>query len=116
MNRTYNFISQIFFSLEFHFGEEMRSLADFQWSHGAQSTSCWRPISTYLRSVGYSSTVTTSREFQAEMVNPLYRHSMPIIMDSLVPNQRKKQLIPESTIEPPANVADKKWGCFLSSQ
>ncbi|KAL0628057.1 hypothetical protein AAY473_001377 [Plecturocebus cupreus] len=43
------------------------------------------------------------------MVNPLYRHSMPIIMDSLVPNQRKKQLIPESTIEPPANNADKGW-------
>jgi hypothetical protein len=43
----------------------------------------------------------------------LYRHSMPIIMDSLVPNQRKKQLIPESTIEPPADNADK--GLSVSS-
>lgn len=68
----------------------------------------------YLRSVGYSSTVTTSREFHAEMVSPLYKHSMPIIMDSLVPNHRKKQLIPESTMEPPA-IRGQKLECFLSS-
>lgn len=109
MSRAYNFISQNFFFWVFAFWGKWQfglfSLT-FEWSCGAQRTSCWRPISTYLRSVGYSSTVTTSREFQAEMVNPLYRHSMPIIMDSLVPNQRKKQLIPESTIEPPANEAD----------
>ena len=109
MNRTYNFVSQIFFFGFLLWGGN-DSLDDFQWSNGAQSTSRCRLISTYLRSVGYSSTVTTSREFQAEMVNPLYRHSMPIIMDSLVPNQRKKQLIPESTIETPANVANKRWG------
>ena len=110
MSRAYNFISQNFFFWIFAFcGKWQFGLFSltFQWSCGAQRTSCWRPISTYLRSVGYSSTVTTSREFQAEMVNPLYRHSMPIIMDSLVPNQRKKQLIPESTIEPPDNEADK---------
>lgn len=72
-------------------------------------------MSAYLRSVGYSSTVTTSREFHAEMVNPLYRHSIPIIMDSLVPNHRKKQLIPESTMEPPAN-RGQKIECVLLSQ
>lgn len=56
----------------------------------------------YLLSVGYSSVVTTSREFQAEMLRPLYRQSIKIIIDSLVPNQRKKQLMPDSTMEPPA--------------
>lgn len=58
--------------------------------------------STHLLSVGYSSAVTTSREFQAEILRPLYRQSMKIIMDSLVPNHRKKQLMPDSTMEPPA--------------
>lgn len=67
----------------------------------------------YLLSVGYSSTVMTSREFHAEMVRPLYKHSMPIIMASLVPNHKKKQLIPERTIEPPISKADKKNSyCF----
>jgi hypothetical protein len=49
------------------------------------------------------------------MVSPLYKHSMPIIMDSLVPNHRKKQLIPESTMEPPAN-RGQQLECFLSSR
>lgn len=63
------------------------------------NTACrWR---THLLFVGKDSVVTTSREFQAEMLRPLYRHSMKIIMDSLVPNHRKKQLIPDSTMEPP---------------
>ena len=59
-------------------------------------------FSTHLLSVGYSSVVTTSREFQAEILRPLYRQSMKIIIDSLVPNHRKKQLMPDSTMEPPA--------------
>ena len=55
----------------------------------------------HLLTVGKDSVVTTSNEFQAEMLRPLYRHSMKIIMDSLVPNHKKKQLIPERTMEPP---------------
>lgn len=70
-------------------------------------------IKLYLLSVGYNSTVMTSREFHAEMVRPLYRHSMPIIMEPLVPNHRKKQLIPERIIEPPARKPDVNiYYCF----
>lgn len=58
-------------------------------------------VSMYLLSVGYSSAVTTSREFQADILSPLYRQSIAIIMDSLVPNHRKKQLMPDNTMEPP---------------
>ena len=60
----------------------------------------WR---THLLLVGKDSVVTTSREFHAEMLRPLYRHSMNIIMDSLVPNHRKKQLMPDRTMEPPGH-------------
>lgn len=51
--------------------------------------------------VGYSSTVITSRAFQAAMLVPQNRHCQPIIADSLLPKNRKKQQTAESSMEPP---------------
>ena len=69
---------------------------------GVVPNMAWRWC-THLLLVGKDSVVTTSREFHAEMLRPLYRHSMKIIMDSLVPNHRKKQLMPDRTMEPPGH-------------
>ena len=52
--------------------------------------------------VGYSSTVITSSAFQAAMLVPQNRHCQPIIADSLLPKNRKKQQTAEISMEPPA--------------
>ena len=52
--------------------------------------------------VGYSSTVITSSAFQAAMLVPQNRHCQPIIADSLLPKNRKKQQTAEMSMEPPA--------------
>lgn len=51
--------------------------------------------------MGYSSTVITSRAFQAAMLVPQNRHCQPIIADSLLPKNRKKQQTAEINMEPP---------------
>lgn len=51
--------------------------------------------------MGYSSTVITSRAFQAAMLVPQNRHCQPIIADSLLPKNRKKQQTAEISMEPP---------------
>lgn len=56
----------------------------------------------YLLSDGYSSTVSTSREFHDAMLIPPNRQSRAIMADSLFPNDRKKQLTQEITLEPAA--------------
>ncbi len=56
----------------------------------------------HLLSEGYSSTVSTSRAFHDAMLMPPNRQSKAIIADSLFPNDRKKQLTQEITLEPAA--------------
>lgn len=56
---------------------------------------------TNLWLVGYSSTVITSRAFQAAILVPQNRHCQPIIADSLLPKNRKKQQTAEMSMEPP---------------
>lgn len=58
------------------------------------------PKAVVLLSEGYSSTVSTSRAFHDAMLMPPNRQSKAIIADSLFPNDRKKQLTQEITLEP----------------
>lgn len=60
------------------------------------------PLWGHLLSEGYSSTVSTSRELQEAILMPPKRQSSAIMADSLLPNDRKKQLIQEITLEPAA--------------
>lgn len=63
---------------------------------------------TDLWLVGYSSTVITSRAFQAAMLVPQNRHCQPIIADSLLPKNRKKQQTAEMSMEPPGETGQ-RW-------
>lgn len=68
----------------------------------------------HLLSEGYSSTVSTSRAFHDAMLMPPNRQSKAIIADSLFPNDRKKQLTQEITLEPAAPDDEReKKKCFI---
>ncbi len=70
----------------------------------------------HLLSEGYSSTVNTSRAFHDAMLMPPNRQSKAIIADSLFPNDRKKQLTQEITLEPaaPDDESEKKKVYYFS--
>lgn len=61
---------------------------------------------TDLWLVGYSSTVITSRAFHAAILVPQNRHCQPIIADSLLPKNRKKQQTAEMSMEPPVETSE----------
>lgn len=66
----------------------------------------------HLLSEGYSSTVSTSRAFHDAMLMPPNRQSKAIIADSLFPNDRKKQLTQEITLEPAVPEEERKSKCL----